>query len=177
MAGTVKWRGPQTGHHTDLNETLLTRGRLLAFPGSFLDCLFCYTSQRSDRSTSPSALASTYQQSVRQGPPINLALVGPPLFSSSRAMQPAKLSLPTLRIATESITCCRGTDVNAAAPVPRRRQARGRSQQRGRVLTHLPAGPRPGAELLRCHFPGDRFGNLGTTPRGLMSKREPQIIL
>jgi hypothetical protein len=119
MAGTVKWRGPQTGHHTDLNETLLTRGRLLAFPGSFLDCLFCYTSQRSDRSTSPSALASTYQQSVRQGPPINPALVGPPLFSSSRAMQPAKLSLPTLRIATESITCCRGTHVNAAAPVDR----------------------------------------------------------
>src|ERR1700686_4153613 len=109
MAGTVKWRGPQTGHHTDLNETLLTRGRLLAFLGSFLDCLFCYTSQRSDRSTSPSALASTYQQSVRQGPPINPALVVPPLFSSSRAMQPAKLSLPTLRIATESITCCRGT--------------------------------------------------------------------
>lgn len=119
MAGTVKWRGPQTGHHTDLNETLLTRGRLLAFPGSFLDCLFRYTSQRSDHSTSPSALASTYQQSVRQGPPINPALVGPRLFSSSRAMQPAKLSLPTLRIATESITCCRGTHINAAAPVDR----------------------------------------------------------
>src|SRR5205085_5249460 len=36
--------GSQTNPHTDLNETLLTRGSLLAFPGSFLDCLICYTS-------------------------------------------------------------------------------------------------------------------------------------
>ena len=42
IVGWDAGRGPQTGHHTDLNETL-TRGRLLAFPGSFLDCLFCYT--------------------------------------------------------------------------------------------------------------------------------------
>ncbi len=35
MTGTVNGR-LQTGHHTELNETLLTRGRLLVFPGFFL---------------------------------------------------------------------------------------------------------------------------------------------
>jgi len=39
MAGTVNG-GSRIGHHTALNETLRTRGRLLAFPGSFLGCLF-----------------------------------------------------------------------------------------------------------------------------------------
>jgi hypothetical protein len=52
-AAQPPWLGPlnggsHIGHHTALNETLRTRGRLLAFPGSFLGRLFRAASPRWD---------------------------------------------------------------------------------------------------------------------------------